>query len=81
MVAGLAQTSSVRSYHVLDWNGHETLHDFITQRLHRQYQYRDSLLHQALLHHQLAQYQQHCLQQYLSLLGPMPEKQLCMHSC
>lgn len=74
MGTGLAQTSSVRSYHVLDWNGHETLHDFITQRLHRQYQYRDSLLHQALLHHQLAQYQQHRLQQYLSLLGPMHEK-------
>ncbi|WP_092460178.1 alpha/beta hydrolase family protein [Thermoflavifilum thermophilum] len=71
---GYAQTTSVRSYNVLDWNGHQTLHDFITQRLHQQYRHRDSLLHQALLHHQLEQYQQYCRQQYLSILGSMPPK-------
>lgn len=69
-----AQASSDRSSTILDWNGHVTLYDFITQRLHQQYRLRDSLLHEALLHHQLTNYQQQCRQQYFSLIGALPEK-------
>lgn len=63
-----------QSYNVLDWDANTTLYKYITQILHSQYVYRDSVLKNALDNKTLPAYQELCRKNYFKILGPSPQK-------
>lgn len=75
LISSLIKISDAQQpYRVIDWSANTTLYKYIDQKLHAQYEYRDSVLEHALYHKSLAAYQAHCRKNYFKILGDFPPK-------
>lgn len=63
-----------QSYNVIDWQSHTTLYKYITETLHAQYVYRDSMLNSSLADKTLPAYQEYCRKNYFKIVGSFPSR-------